>query len=136
MRAPRTYLDPTMLDQARRLEAMTQSVRTLLPPGLRDHCWVGNIKDGVLVLVTDSGTWAHPLRYMQREVLKQMKAHHGISARSIKIRVRPVMQAFMPRPGKPLPPLNEDAREALSRAADSVEDPELRETLRRFATQG
>jgi hypothetical protein len=65
-----------------------------------------------------------------------MKAYHGISARSVKIRVRPVMQAFTPRPGKPLPPLNEEAREALSRAADSVGDPELRQTLRRFSTQG
>ncbi|MFP4079038.1 MAG: DUF721 domain-containing protein [Ectothiorhodospira sp.] len=135
MRAPRTYLDPHMLDHARRLEALTQSVRELLPPDLRGHCWVGNLRDGVLVLVTDGGSWAYPLRYMRREILKQIRDHHGITARTVQIRVQPGMRTFAPSTGHPLPPLSHRARESLQHAAQAVEDPGLKETLRRLASR-
>ena len=133
MRAPRTYLDPHMLEHARRMEALTGSVRELLPPQLRPHCWVGNLRDGELVLVTDGGSWAYPLRYMRREILKQVRDHHGVTARTVRIRVQPAMRAVDTGQATPLPPLSPRARESLQHAARAVADPELRRSLRRLA---
>ncbi|WP_412852353.1 DciA family protein [Ectothiorhodospira shaposhnikovii] len=136
MRRPRTLLAPELLHRARELENLTQSVRDLLPPGPREHCWVGGLEAGALILVTDTGAWASQLRYLQREILKQVKAHHGLQAKSVRIRVRPAMGSVRSESrARQLDPLSPRARSALLGAARAVDDPELSQALRRLAAR-
>ncbi|MCG5500994.1 DUF721 domain-containing protein [Ectothiorhodospira lacustris] len=136
MHRPRALLDPDLLHRARALEALTRSVRDLLPPGPREHCWAGGMEEGCLILVTDSGAWASQLRYLQREILKQIKAHHGLQARSVHIRVRPAMgTARTETRHRQLSPLPPQARIALLSVANTVDDPELSQALRRLAAR-
>ncbi|MBK1672558.1 hypothetical protein CKO35_04440 [Ectothiorhodospira shaposhnikovii] len=136
MRRPRVLLDPALLTRARMLENLTWSVRNLLPPGPREHCWVSGMEDGALTLVTDSGAWATQLRYLKREILKQIQAHHGLHPRSIQIRVCPALSdARKENRPRQANALSNRARESLLSAANTVEDTELRQALRRLAAR-
>ncbi|SEP60517.1 hypothetical protein SAMN05421693_1027 [Ectothiorhodospira magna] len=134
MRRTQTYLNPDLLQQAALLERLTRDIKTLLPPGPREHCWVSGIQAGVVTLVTDSGVWATPLRYRQRDILARLQREHGIQARTIRIRVRPaVTPPATTSRLQPPEPLTTKARQALLGAANTVTDPELGQVLRRLA---
>lgn len=133
MRDLRTYLKPDLIRQARLLEEYTGTIRALMPPGLKEHCWVVGIQGDTLSLLTDSAIHAHPLRYMRREIIKQMKDHHGMEIKDVRLRVRPGIPDRQTRPGPGLPELNASARHALRTAASSVSDPELEASLNRLA---
>lgn len=54
------------------MEALTAAIRPLLPAAGAEHCWVVDVRNRTLVVLTDSASWAVSIRYQQRELLKQL----------------------------------------------------------------
>jgi hypothetical protein len=138
MHRVRQLIDERLVTRARQLGLLTQSVRQLLPPALAPHCWVCGLTADDLTLATDGGTWATQLRYLQREILKHVNAHHGLAVKKMRIRVasggEPGARAA-PTPRRVQPRVPGTAGEVLRETARSVEDRELAQALERLAAR-
>jgi hypothetical protein len=66
------FIDSRLLKRLRLLEALTCAIRPLLPAAGAEHCWVVDVRERTLVVLTDSANWAVSIRYQQRELLKQV----------------------------------------------------------------
>ncbi|MDX5333593.1 MAG: DUF721 domain-containing protein [Gammaproteobacteria bacterium] len=128
-------LAPRLLEQARLLERLNFSLRGLLPAPLGEHCWAAGIRDQELTLVTDASTWASQLRYLQREILKQINAEYGTEYGLAlkKCRVRIAAPRLSREPVRHRLTLSPESGRALERAAGATEDPELRAALQKLA---
>lgn len=138
MRRIRQLIDEGLVTRARQMGVLTQTLRQLLPPDLAPHCWVSGLTPDDLVLAADGGTWATQLRYLQREIIKQINAHHGLAVKKVRIRVAtgggPAAGAApTPRPRQPRVP--DTAGEVLRETARSVEDRALAGALERLAAR-
>jgi hypothetical protein len=140
MRRVRQLIDDKLVARARLMGGLTDSLRSLLPPVLAPHCRVAAVTPEQLTLTADGGTWATQLRYMQREIVKHMNAHHGLGVARVKIHVSAapfeVDGAAAPpaRSGK-RPRVPRTAGETLRRTARTVDDPGLAEALERLAAR-
>lgn len=139
MRRVRQLIDPALVARAGEMEALTRSLRELLPPALGSHCRVCGLESGTLLLSADGGGQATQLRYLQREIVKHMNAHHGLKLARVRIRVS------VPAPGadrtgagealveRPPPHVPGSAAAALRTTARSIEDERLARALGRLA---
>lgn len=121
------------------LAELDERVRAQLPAPLRDHCRVANLRNGVLVMQTESPSWNNLLRYHLPTLLRDLQASAGIPPlRSIRLTVMPASGAApMPRQG-PLIPLRMTPPTAalIASLAESLEDEALRRSLLRLARHG
>jgi hypothetical protein len=136
MHRVRQLIDERLVTRARQMGVLTQSVRQLLPPALAPHCWVCGLTADDLTLATDGGAWATQLRYLQREILKHVNAHHGLAVRKVRIRVasggEPAAPAA-PTPRREQPRVPETAGDVLRETARTLEDRDLAVALERLA---
>jgi hypothetical protein len=120
----------------RRDADLLTAVRRALPPPLDTHCLHAAVNDGVLVLTTDSPTWASRLRFSTPDLLKAL-AGKVCSVSCCRILVQPSCGSGAAAPrqqrGARLSPAVADH---LLEAAAATEDPELAEALRRVARAG
>jgi hypothetical protein len=121
-----------MLKRGRFLNRLNNLVQTLLDDDLKIHCQVGNIRDGVLILYTDSTAWASRLRYQSPALLKQMQQHKGLaSLQQIEIRVQPREEKVsIYRKAE----LSNEASSCLQACADGMTDNGLKQALERLAS--
>lgn len=89
MQSARSLLNSALMQKAALYEQLSRSIWSLLPSDMRAHCWVSGLDKGLLTLVTDSASRIHPLRFMQREIIKLLRDHHGLSVKKIQLKVRP-----------------------------------------------
>ena len=113
MRPIHTLIDTKFLTKARYITSLTTSVRSRLSPELRDFCWVVDIIDNCLVVVTDRSEHATVLRYQQHELLKQINEEFTSSlkvpVRRIKIKVDYKL-AQLSAPSKKINSINPESR--------------------------
>ena len=127
-------LTPKLVERARLLEKLNFSLRALLPSPLGEHCWTAAVHEQELILVTDGSTWGSQLRYLQREILKQLNAEYRLTLKKCRIRIdAPRVQREPLR--RPLA-LSTDNAKVLERAADAIADPELKSALQKLARRG
>lgn len=134
----KSYLSTGLLRHARLLEAMTKTLRSHLPAEVAAHCWVGGVRGRMLVVVTDSASFAVAAHYRQHEILARINNDFKAELREplgeFKTRVSPLPAAAkMPRKR---PELSSDSARGLACAAESVTDPELKAALTRLAQRG
>lgn len=129
-RQPRPVLDgldrdgsSALLQHARWLAALDSRLRRQLPPGLRDHVMLANVREGRLAFLADNPAWATRLRTLGPEVVTHAKAL-GVQADRLAVKVAPLPS--LPRESASRVPLSNAARQHLRAAADSVADPELK----------
>lgn len=116
------------------LEKLNFSLQALLPSPLNAHCWTASVREQELTLVTDGSTWASQLRYLQREILKQLNAEYRLELKKCRIRID--APRVVREPARRRLELSADSAETLERAANAMPDPELRTALQKLARRG
>lgn len=89
MRRINHFLPSDLLSQAAEFHAATLALRRVLPQDMAAHVWFGGTRDDSAVLITDSGSWATPLRFSQDTILRELRDGCRIDCRRIAIRVAP-----------------------------------------------
>ena len=115
-----------VVERAMRLAELDLLLRQSLPPALASRVRLANIRDGRLVFLANSPTFATRLRLHSAALLKAAGAA-GLKADGITVKVA-TMQPVPPVEAPPTP-LTPAARDALRAAASSTSDPELRSRL-------
>ncbi|MFQ5488044.1 MAG: DUF721 domain-containing protein [Gammaproteobacteria bacterium] len=126
-------------ERCEQLKQLDRLVRKHLPEALREHCRVANLRDGELVLQTESPAWSAMLRYQLPSLLKRLQAVDGIPPlHHIRLTVMPASGAVQLRRQQPVMPLRMAPATALLIAtlAESLEDAALRASLLRLARHG
>ncbi|WP_346798825.1 DciA family protein [Halomonas sp. Bachu 37] len=115
-----------MLEQAQR------HLRLHLPEEMREHVFVGGYRQGRLTVITNRAIWLTWLRFEQTRLLELLHQLHGFeSVIGLSFKVRPVRPPKLPvRYTRELP---DEAGELLSRCAEDVDDPKLKDALQRLA---
>jgi hypothetical protein len=118
------------------LAAVTRAWPAAVGPGIARAAWPQRLaRDGTLHVTTASATWSFELGRMEEELLAKLRAALGDETPpALRFAPGPV-PATGPETTAPAPrlePTAEEAAEAASLSA-SVEDPELREAVRRAA---
>jgi hypothetical protein len=111
-------------------------VQTIIEPPLRHHCRVANLRDGNLILITDSPVWATRLRYLLPGLLdnlRQTATWVRIHCIDIKVRLAPDRHEETPRRR---PVLSVQAVALLRDVAGKCEDESLTAAFLRIAGRG
>jgi hypothetical protein len=122
---------PAALQTTRRLQ---QAWEAAAPAAVRDHARPLNYNDGTLVLGADSSVRATTLRYRQRGLIQQLRAHPAFAdLAALRIRVLPPETPSKPAANTPAPPLSAKTGRLLEATADGINDPRLRAAIRKLA---
>lgn len=79
-----------LLAKVKELAVYRDILTSLLDENLAAHCQVGNFKEGILVIISDSAAWASTLRYQTSQLLPALRKHNCFAGlKSIQIKVRP-----------------------------------------------
>jgi hypothetical protein len=120
-----------VLQRGQFLHRLDRLLGKLLDDDSKLHCQVGNIRDGVLIIYSDSTAWASRLRYQAPTLLKQLQQRKGLeSLQKIEFRVLPKEEKVIKEQKARL---SVEASSCLSACADSIEDERLRGALQRLA---
>jgi hypothetical protein len=104
-------------------------------PAIARAAWPQRLgRDGTLHVTTVSSTWAFELGRMEDEVRAKLAVSLGSAPPALRFATGPVPEppAEAEEAGEPLVPTDEEAAAAVELAA-AIEDPELREAVRRAA---
>lgn len=124
-----------LFQRARQLARIERALMAVLPVELRPHARLGGVADNVLRVHVDSPVWHTRLRYVLPQLLPNLNRLAHTRLQSIECVTRPFERnaSASPKKGKgPLRPGESTARD-LSLAADSIDDPDLRNALQRLA---
>ena len=132
-----SYLDTKLQDKTKLLHRLTMSIRMQLPAELTSHCWVANIENRTLTIVTDNPSQASLIRFQQHEILKQLNQELGLSLREylnqLKIKIRKATGGRKLEP--PTYTISDDGARHIQACAEHVDDPALKEALQHLATR-
>lgn len=123
-----------ILERARRLQRLEQTVLRLLPENLSAHCTVQNLKSEILVLATSSPAWAARLRFAAPDLIKQLECQLALTIRTIQLRVEPETVEIQLVKSRQ-PKLSLASGTLLAQTANSVNHPALQEALYRLAAK-
>ena len=123
-----------ILERARRLQRLEQTVLRLLPENLSAHCTVQNLKSEILVLATSSPAWAARLRFAAPDLIKQLECQLALTIRTIQLRVEPETVEIQVVKSRQ-PKLSLASGTLLAQTANSVNHPALQEALYRLAAK-
>jgi len=119
-------------EQARKLQQLQGMLERQLPPTLRGHCRVAALEQGVLTLHVDSPAWAAKLRFLTADIMKLFHdSNTSVSVSTIRIKARP--PEVKPRERKPDTRISPRTARFLRDVAETIEDPQLRASLRRLS---
>lgn len=135
MQTLKSFLNESLVRQARLFQTMTDSLRLQLPAEVAEHCWVGGIRDRVLVVVTDSASFGTLAYYQQHEILKRINSDFRMElpAPLTRLKTRITKQAPQTRLPSQRPRLSADNARGLACAAMNIDDPGLKSALLKLA---
>ncbi len=138
MQRLKSLLDHGLVRQARLFQAMTERMRLHLPAKVAEHCWVGGIRERVLVVVTDNASFSTLVHYQQHEILKRINSDFRAELPAPLVKLKAKVAKLPPTPRNPLPrpSLSADNARGLARVAKDIGDPELKSALNRLAQRG
>ena len=114
-------------------EQLLKQVRETLPSPLDQHCIRAIPQGEVLILLVESSAWASRLRYLGRELLKQLQRRklrfHRVQVR-VSMATRPARQNRSTRRALPLSSENAVLLRSL---AESSDDDQLKSALLRLS---
>lgn len=114
----------TLAKRARALDLLDGKLRHHLPDALARECRLADLRNGRLVFLATSPTWATRLRLHQATLLAEARATSGGVVEHFVVKVA----ALPPVPPEPArsKPLSTTAANHLRSAAKTISDPELR----------
>ena len=120
--------------QAKRLQSLSRLLAQHLPLECEGHYHVANIRQGNLVVITDSPVWTTRLRQLAPTILDVLKQagvrnvqHVLVSSR---IHYQPVQAA---KPKRVKHELSQQSSELIDNAADCINDEGLKRALKKLA---
>ncbi|HSX59777.1 MAG TPA: DciA family protein [Tahibacter sp.] len=122
----------SLIKRARALEALDLRLRLTLPPAIRPHCCLADARQGRVIFLANSSTWAAKLRLHQTPILAEAQKALGQPFKSFTVKVAP-LPSVPPEPAR-RKPLSHTAAEHLSKAAVTLADPELRALFLKMAS--
>ena len=123
-----------LLERARKLQRLEQTVLGLLPENVAAHCRVMNLKNEILILAAPSSAWAARLRFAGPELVKQLKSQFALKLRTIQIQIQPETPEIQSI-RRPQLKLSLTSGTLLAQTAQTVKHPALREALYRLAAK-
>ena len=107
---------------------LQNNLKAELPTPLNKHVTIANYDSNTLIIQTDSSAWAARLRFKIPELLAILKFKCGLSEiKSIRIKIK-VPDGGQSLPGRN-PGLSDQASNFLINIANSISDPDLRQSL-------
>lgn len=117
---------------ALKLIELQNRLRALLPAPLGDHVTVANSRNGILTIQTDSAAWAARLRFEVPAILGNLnEADPAAAIETIRVKVRP--PEHTPPPAAQKPAMSDNTARFLRDVAESLSEPELRDSLLRLS---
>lgn len=122
----------TLAARARFLDLLDGRLRHLLPEALARECRLADLRNGRLVFIATSPTWATRLRLHQASLLTEARAASGDTIEYLAVKVAPLP----PAPPEPISskPLSAAAANHLRSAAKTIADPELQALYLKLAS--
>ena len=121
-----------LLEQRQRELDLLLAVRANLPECMQEHCLDVGLDEARLTLYLDSPAWATRARFLAGDLAAAL-GERGIGEVRIQVRLGEVSAPVAPPAAGPARHLTAGAVAHLLDAADHLQDPDLRETFRRFA---
>jgi hypothetical protein len=110
--------------RARALDALDERLRRLLPAATARETRLADVRNGRIVFLASSPTWASRLRLHQAALLAEARTALGGTVERFAVKVAP-LPTVPPDPTKPKPLSAATARH-LRATATAIQDPELR----------
>ena len=114
----------TLADRARALDALDERLRHLLPVAVARETRLADVRNGRIVFLASSPTWASRIRLYQSALLAEARTALGGTVERFAVKVAP-LPTVPPEPTKPKP-LSTAAARHLRATAKVTSDPELR----------
>ena len=130
----------TVLSKVRAIETLNHTLNPLLDPAIQQYCQVANLTNGVLVILTANASVATQLRYQAADLIKKLHKNPALKhIKEIQSIVRPSMPVGVQRGPvrkqvNKVEHLSPETAQILLAMAETIEDPELREVMRRIAS--
>lgn len=121
-----------VLQRGRFLHRLERLLDRLLDADSRLHCRVGNVRDGVLILFTDSTAWATRLRYQVPTLLntlQQQKPLQGLQKIELRVLPEEKKETINQKVS-----LSSEAASCISACAEGIDDDRLSQALRQLAS--
>lgn len=114
----------TLADRARALDELDDRLRHLLPEAVARETRLADVRNGRIVFLASSPTWASRIRLYQSALLAEARAatNGGVEHFTVKVAPLPTVPPNPPRPK----PLSSAAAHHLRATAEVLPDPELR----------
>lgn len=113
-----------LVERARSLDTLDGRLRSVLPAVVAAETRLGDIRNGRLVFLASSPTWAARLRLSQAALLAEARAALGDAVERFAVKVAP-LPPVPPEPTRPKPLSAATARHLRAKAT-ALSDPELR----------
>ena len=75
-------------NKLQQLKQLNQIVSSLLPTTIANNCSVANLRDGILILTTNSPVWKHQINFLKIDLLEKLRNTSPMWAGIISISVR------------------------------------------------
>ena len=121
-----------LIERARALETLDIQLRLALPPAVRPHCCLADVKDGRVVFLANSSAWAAKLKLHQTQILAEARRVLGKDFKSFAVKVAPLPS--VPPETTRRKPLSNHTADHLKQAALTLADPEMRALYLRLAS--
>lgn len=126
-----------VMSKVKRLAEIQTQLAKYLDPQLAAYCQVANMLDQRLTLIVANGSIATQIRFLSNELLKKFKQDPQLrTIQQIDCKVRPPQSATarMETPkNKYAPLLSADSAAVVDEIAETIEDPKLKEVMKRIA---
>ena len=121
-----------LADRARVLDALDERLRRLLPAATARETRLADVRNGRIVFLASSPTWASRLRLHQADLLAEARTALGSGVERFAVKVAPL--PLVPSEPARAKPLSTTAANHLRSAAKTIADPELQDLYLKLAS--
>ena len=133
-----SYISADLQKKAKLLHRLTLSIRMQLPKDLARHCWVANIDNRTLTIVTDDPNRASIIRFQQREILKQLNQELSLTVKEYLNQIKIKISNFISGANHPMKAqtLSPNSAQHIRSSACDIKDLELQKAMQKLADRG
>ncbi len=133
-----SYISADLQKKAKLLHRLTLSLRMQLPEDLAKHCWVANIDNRTLTIVTDDPNRASIIRFQQREILKQLNQELSLTVKEYLNQIKVKISNIISGANHPMKAhfLSPDSAQNIRNSACGIKDLELQKAMLKLANRG
>jgi len=118
--------------RAQQLNQLNYILQQVMPAQFSAHCHLANIHDQTLVIHTDNASYASLLRFQASTLCTALSEHLPQPVSKLEVKVKPPLAPKQTDTSTTIT-LSNDAADALTQTADSMEEGLLKEALQKLA---